>query len=61
MLLLVIQNSSVGSASKPIYLNAGTATACNIDLSTFTPKASPALTGSPQLLHKELLIIVQEK
>ena len=39
--------STVGSASKPIYLNAGTATACNIDLSTLAPKASPALTGSP--------------
>ena len=39
--------STVGSASKPIYLNAGTATACNIDLSTLAPKASPGLTGTP--------------
>lgn len=39
--------STVGSASKPIYLNAGTATACNIDLSTLAPKASPAFSGTP--------------
>ena len=39
--------STVGSASKPIYLNAGTATACNIDLSMLAPKASPGLTGTP--------------
>lgn len=39
--------STVGSASKPIYLNAGTATACNIDLSTLAPKESPGLTGTP--------------
>lgn len=39
--------STVGSASKPIYLNAGTATACNIDLSTLAPKSSPSFSGTP--------------
>ena len=39
--------ANVGSANKPIYLNAGTATACNTDLSTLAPKASPGLTGTP--------------
>ena len=39
--------ANVGSSNKPIYLNAGTATACNTDLSTLAPKASPGLTGTP--------------
>lgn len=39
--------ANVGSANKPIYLNAGTATACNTDLSSLAPKASPGLTGTP--------------
>ena len=39
--------SMIGSSTKPIYLNNGTPTAINVDLSTLAPKASPAFTGSP--------------
>ena len=39
--------ATVGGNTKPIYLNAGTATACSIDLSTLATKASPAFSGTP--------------
>lgn len=39
--------STVGSATKPVYINNGVASAVSVDLSTLAPKASPALTGSP--------------
>lgn len=39
--------STVGSATKPVYINNGIASAVNVDLSTLAPKASPGLTGTP--------------
>lgn len=39
--------STVGSATKPVYINNGVASAVSIDLSTLAPKASPGLTGTP--------------
>ena len=39
--------STVGSATKPVYINNGVASAVSVDLSTLTPKASPGLTGTP--------------
>lgn len=39
--------STVGSATKPVYINNGVASAVSVDLSTLAPKASPGLTGTP--------------
>ena len=39
--------STVGSATKPVYINNGVASAVSVDLSTLTAKASPGLTGTP--------------
>lgn len=39
--------STVGSATKPVYINNGVASAVSVDLSTLAPKASPELTGTP--------------
>ena len=39
--------STVGSATKPVYINNGVASAVSVDLSTLAPKASPAFSGSP--------------
>lgn len=39
--------STVGSATKPVYINNGIASAVNVDLSTLAPKTSPGLTGTP--------------
>ena len=39
--------STVGSATKPVYINNGVASAVSVDLSTLAPKASPVLTGTP--------------
>ncbi|WP_270369815.1 phage baseplate protein [Megamonas funiformis] len=37
----------MGSATKPVYINNGVASAVSVDLSTLAPKASPGLTGTP--------------
>jgi len=37
----------VGSATKPVYINNGVASAVSVDLSTLAPKESPGLTGTP--------------
>lgn len=39
--------STVGSVTKPVYINNGVASAVSVDLSTLAPKASPGLTGTP--------------
>ncbi len=39
--------STVGSATKPVYINNGVASAVSVDLSTLAPKASPAFSGTP--------------
>jgi hypothetical protein len=39
--------STVGSATKPVYINNGVASAVSVDLSTLAPKESPGLTGTP--------------
>lgn len=39
--------STVGSATKPVYINKGVASAVSVDLSTLAPKESPALSGTP--------------
>ena len=39
--------STVGSATKPVYINNGVASAVSVDLSTLAPKESPAFTGTP--------------
>ena len=39
--------STVGSATKPVYINNGVASAVSGELSTLAPKASPGLTGTP--------------
>ena len=39
--------STVGSATKPVYINNGVASAVSVDLSTLAPKESPALSGTP--------------
>ena len=39
--------STVGSATKPVYINNGVASAVSVDLSTLTAKASPGLAGTP--------------
>ena len=39
--------STVGSATKPVYINNGVASAVSVDLSILAPKASPGLTGTP--------------
>ena len=39
--------STVGSATKPVYINNGVAFGASVDLSTLAPKASPGLTGTP--------------
>ena len=39
--------STVGSATKPVYINNGVASAVSVGLSTLTAKASPGLTGTP--------------
>ena len=39
--------STVGSATKPVYINNGVASAVSVDLSTLAPKASPGLIGTP--------------
>ncbi len=39
--------STVGSATKPVYINNGVASAVSVDLSTLTALASPGLTGTP--------------
>ena len=39
--------STVGSATKPVYINNGVASAVSVDLSTLAPKTSPAFSGTP--------------
>lgn len=39
--------STVGSVTKPVYINNGVASAVSVDLSTLAPKESPAFTGTP--------------
>ena len=46
--------SMIGSSTKPIYLNNGTPTAINVDLSTLAPKSSPSFSGTPTAPTAEL-------